>query len=256
MSIINNSYAIGVDTRNLVLKTRGSLHVKVGDRFYEIDFRNLGAKEDEEKEEYILSIDSKDQIESLEYPGDNKLIVGLDGSIFITKNKTFIDVTPKISTVNIEESNNNEIIKNSVTNIDVAAVTGKLFNDNGYLFDFENGEIVAKSLNVHSDVTLPLDMVKNNCCKTYSELNDPEQPESPENTQKIVKKYQNYDFIEITEIIPQSMGIKSGVLIKSNVDAKIDINIGSVYLHNCEFVSGGLYIMYLNGEEIIKTRLN
>ena len=85
MSIINNSHAIGVDSRNLVLKTRGSLHVKVGDRYYEIDFRNLGAKEDEEKEKHVVSIETKDQIESLEYPGDDKLVVSLDGSLFITK---------------------------------------------------------------------------------------------------------------------------------------------------------------------------
>ena len=67
MSIINNSHAIGVDTRNLVLKTRGSLHVKVGDRYYEIDFRNLSKTEEDEaeKEEFIISIDNKDLIDSL-----------------------------------------------------------------------------------------------------------------------------------------------------------------------------------------------
>lgn len=83
MSIINNSHAIGVDSRNLVLKTRGTLHVKVGDKYYEIDFRNL-TKDDEskesEKEEFIISIDSSSEIDNLEYPGDNKLIIGSDGS--------------------------------------------------------------------------------------------------------------------------------------------------------------------------------
>ena len=248
MSIINNSHAIGVDTRNLVLKTHGTLHVKVGDRYYEIDFRNLGTKENEEKEEYIISIDSKDNVESLEYPGDNKLIIGLDGSIFITKNKSFIDVTPKVQSVNIESSNTDKFIANSITNIDTASVTGKLYNDNGYSFDFENGNIITDSLTVNNDVSLPLTMIKNNCCRTYSEVLE-------DNSTRIVKKYQNYDFIEIVEI-PEIMSVKSGVLIKSTVDATLTINIGDVYLNECSFVSGGLYIVYTNNGEIIKTKLN
>lgn len=248
MSIINNSHAIGVDSRNLVLKTRGTLHVKVGDRYYEIDFRNLGAKEDEEKEEYILSIDSKDQIESLEYPGDNKLIIGLDGSIFITKNKTFVDVTPKVSVVNVENSTNNEVVANQITSLDTASVAGRLYNDNGYSFDFENGEIITESLTVNSEVKLPLDMVKNNCCRTYSEILD-------DGTTRVVKKYQDYDFVEIVEK-PEAMSLKSGVMIKSNIDITLPINIGEVYLNDCSFVSGGLYIIYVNDKEIIKTKLN
>lgn len=249
MSIINNSHAIGVDSRNLVLKTRGTLHVKVGDRYYEIDFRNLGAKEDEEKEEYILSIDSKDQIESLEYPGDNKLIIGLDGSIFITKNKTFVDVTPKVSVVNVENSiDNNEVVADQITSLDTASVAGRLYNDNGYSFDFENGEVITESLVVNSEVSLPLDMVKNNCGRTYSEILD-------DGTTRVVKKYQDYDFVEIVEK-PEAMSLKSGVLIKSNIDITLPINIGEVYLNDCSFVSGGLYIIYVNGKEIIKTKLN
>ena len=57
MSIINNSHVIGVDSRNLVLKTRGTLHVKVGDRYYEIDFRNLQSNSEtteKEQEQYVL----------------------------------------------------------------------------------------------------------------------------------------------------------------------------------------------------------
>jgi hypothetical protein len=249
MSIINNSHAIGVDSRDLVLKTRGTLHVKVGDRYYEIDFRNLGAKEDEEKEEYILSIDSKDQIESLEYPGENKLVIGLDGSIFITKNKTFVDVTPKAPVIDIENStNNNEVIANQITSLETASVAGRLYNDNGYSFDFENGEIITESLTVNSEVKLPLDMVKNNCCRTHSETLD-------DGTTKVVKKYQNYDFVEIVEK-PEAMSLKSGVLIKSSVDITLPVNIGEIYLNNCSFVSGGLYIIYVNDGKIIQTKLN
>ena len=52
------------------------------------------------------------------------------------------------------------------------------------------------------------------------------------------------------------MSLKSGVMIKSSVDIILPINIGEVYLNDCSFVSGGLYIIYVNDGEIIQTKLN
>lgn len=248
MSIINDSYAVGVDTRNLVLKTRGSLHVKVGDRYYEIDFRNLGAKEDKEKEEYILSIDNRNQIETLEYPGENKLIIGLDGSIFITKNKSFIDVTPKATVTNIESSINNQFITNSITSLDSVSIAGKIYNDNGYFFDLENGDLVVESLTVNNDISFPPNIIKNNCCRTYNETLE-------DGTIRVARKYQNYDFIEIIDV-PEIMFVKSGVMIKVNADVELNLNVEGIYLNNCSFVSGGLYIVYIHNGEIIRTKLN
>lgn len=246
MSIINDSHAIGVDTRNLVLKTRGTLHVKVGDRFYEIDFRNLGGsredEEEKEKEEYIISIDSKDQIHEMIYPGDNKLIIGLDGSIFVTKNNNIIDVTPK-STI-VSDTVQSEIKQADISSLKSASVEGKLYSSEGYSFDFANGEIVAQKITVSEELIVPNTTVKNKCCKTFIE----------EGTEKVIRKYTEYDFVELT-LIPDYLAVKSGVIIKSKIDAKLNVYISDK--HN-EFVfeTDGLYILYEQSENIIMTKLN
>lgn len=240
MSIINDSHAIGVDTRNLVLKTRGSLHVKVGDRYYEIDFRNLSAKpESQEKEDYIIYIDSKDQINKLEYPGDNKLIIGLDGSIFVAKNNSFINVTPKPQTVSIETTVTSEELEKQITSLDSVVVNHMLYGLGSLLLDFINSEITTDVLTVNREINLPSNMIKNRCCKTTMD-ND---------------KYSNMDFIEIEEV-PSKLVVKSGVMIKSNVTITLQVSIGNDAFENISFKEGGLYIIYLNDKQIIQTKLN
>lgn len=247
MSITNNSHAIGVDTRNLVLKTRGTLHVKVGDRYYEIDFRNLaGSNEEEkekEKEEYILSINSKDDIEKLEFPGNNKLIIGLDGSLFVTKNDTVIDVTPKKQSVIEKESAQNV----EITNIKSASVSGRLYSDEGYLFDFANGELFVRTLSVDDEINIPHDTVKNRCCRTYIEKID-------DGSDRVVRNYVDYDFVELVEI-PDFIIVKSGAILKATNAATL-----FVYISNAEteftFEANGLYIIYEQGNEVIITKLN
>lgn len=249
MSIINDSHAIGVDTRNLVLKTRGTLHVKVGDRYYEIDFRNLaGSKEDEEKikEEYIISIDSEKDIDKLEYPGDNKLIIGLDGSFFITKNNSIIDVTPKVSTATIE-TNKSELPEIEITNIKSVHVSDRLYGDNS-TFDFANGELTVRTLTVEDEIAIPSTTIKNKCCRTYKEVLD-------DGSERVARKYGEYDFIEIVEI-PEFLSVKSGVMIKSTVDIKIPVIISDISLDEFEFKMGGLYIAYEQKGEVIITKLN
>lgn len=246
MSIINDSHAIGVDTRNLVLKTRGTLHVKVGDRFYEIDFRNLGGsredEEEKEKEEYIISIDSKDQIHEIIYPGDNKLIIGLDGSIFVTKNNNIIDVTPK-STI-VSDMVQSEIKQVDISSLKSASVEGKLYSSEGYSFDFANGEIVAQKITVSEELIIPNTTVKNKCCKTFVE----------EGTEKVVRKYTEYDFVELT-LIPDYLAVKSGVIIKSKIDAELNVYISDKH-DTFVFETDGLYILYEQSENIIMTKLN
>lgn len=245
MSIINDSHAIGVDTRNLVLKTRGSLHVKVGDRYYEIDFRNLNTNVENEsltKEETIIFIDSKDQIDTITYPGDNKLVVGSDGSMFVTKNKTFIDISHK--------ENKSELKENfvfDVKNLNYAHVSDRLYGDSSLELDFVNSEIKVDTLHINKGIYIPETSVKNKCIKLIYYIDEIGQ-------KQINTKCQNYDFIEIVDI-PEKLSIKSGVLIKSSVDATIPI-----FCENCnsEFVfeNGGLYILYKNNNDLIQTRLN
>lgn len=252
MSIINNSHAIGVDSRNLVLKTRGSLHVKVGDRYYEIDFRNLGAKEDEEKEKHVVSIETKDQIESLEYPGDDKLVVSLDGSLFITKNNTYIDVTPKTTTTTTSALSTTNTSNFTVTDIESATVNGKLFSSYGYYFDFINGEINARTIEVSDSFSMPANTITTRCCKTHKVTDvDDDGVES----ERIVKNYEDYDFVEIVEV-PTLLAFKSGSMIKSSVDAKILVEVAGGTTIEHEFVTGGLYIIYEQSSETVLTKLN
>lgn len=250
MSIINDSHAIGVDTRNLVLKTRGTLHVKVGDRYYEIDFRNLaGSNEEEkekEKEEYIISVDSKDDIEKLEFPGNNKLIIGLDGSLFVTKNDTVIDVTPKKQSVIEKESAQNV----EITNIKSASVSGRLYSDEGYLFDFANGELFVRTLSVDDEINIPHDTVKNRCCRTYTEKIDVDGVESD----RVVRNYIDYDFIELVEI-PDFIIVKSGAIVKATNAATLFVYVSEIETE-FTFEANGLYIIYEQGSEVIITKLN
>ena len=248
MSIINDSHAIGVDTRNLVLKTRGTLHVKVGDRFYEIDFRNLGAKEDEEKEkeDYIIFINSKNDIEGIEYPGENKLIVGLDGSLFVSKDNVLIDITPKSVTTVAETPS---IVNNSgISNIKSALVSDRLYSDTGYTFDFANGDLNVRTISVEDEISIPDDTVKNKCCRTYLETLD-------NGTERVAKKYLGYDFIEIVEV-PEILAVKSGVIVKSTVSASITVHVSDLSYDNFKFEKDGLYIIYEQRGEIIITKLN
>ena len=252
MDIINNSHAIGVDTRNLVLKTRGTLHVKVGNQYYEIDFRNLVGKTDEDKIEetvekkeeqtYILSIDTKDDIRGLEYPGDNKLIVGLDGSLFVTKNNSIIDVTPKSDSA-IATSIVPEVIDFNTIN-----VSGKISSDEGYLFDFANGNVIARTLTVEDEVTVPFNTIKTRCCKTYIEPQD-------DDSEWVERNYTNYDFVEIVNI-PDVLVVKSGTMVKSSVNISIPVRIEESECELFEFEKNGLYMLYEQGNEVIITKLN
>ena len=45
MALINSGQILGSGSTDLILNTRGKIYVKVGDRFYELDFKNEGNKE-------------------------------------------------------------------------------------------------------------------------------------------------------------------------------------------------------------------
>lgn len=238
MSIINNSYAIGVDTRNLVLKTRGTLHVKVGDRYYEIDFRNLtkSNEEEEEKEEFIIPIDNKDSIDSLDYPGDNKLIVGLDGSWFITKDNTYIDITPKQQITDTSEEETEST--NNLTFLNQAFVKGFLYGEGGLLVDFANAQIEVDNLVVNKSLSYPNNTIKNNCCKSIEGEVD----------------YADKDFIELNHV-PAYLIVKSGVMIKSNIEGELLVYSNSIDI-KIDFQKGGLYIIYLSNNQLNYSKLN
>ena len=242
MSIINNSHAIGVDTRNLVLKTRGSLHVKVGDRYYEIDFRNLKSEETEEKEEkekeqYIITVDNESAIADMEFPGDGKLIIGtLDGTMYATVKGEYINVTPKQTTSNLEDNSDLNKTESSFE-IDSAFVAGKLVGADDTELDFANNSFITNDVVVKNSFSFPKNTVLMNCCKSDA----------------LVTDYKNYDFIELTSALT-NMKVKSGVMIKSNITATINVSSEEFDL-NITFEAGYTYIVYIQRGLLTYTRL-
>lgn len=242
MSIINNSHAIGVDTRNLVLKTRGSLHVKVGDRYYEIDFRNLKSEskqeEEKEKEQYIITVDNESAIADMEFPGDGKLIIGtVDGSMYVTIKGEYVNVSPKVSTSDSKVETEEVETKTESFEIDSAFVAGKLFGADDTELDFANNSFITNDVVVKNSFSFPKNTVLMNCCKSNSLNTD----------------YKNYDFIELTSALTH-MRVKSGVMIKSNVAATINVSSGE-FATDISFEVDCTYIIYIQQGLLTYTKL-
>jgi len=162
MSIINNSYIVGVNGRNLVLNTLGRLYVKVRDRYYEIDFKKLteSIKEEEKTSDFILEETSID-IETYEYPGDGKMIVTLDGKFYITKDNEIKEILLSSSKTDKEVPNTGSSISNTTNSVVTEAtnlyIAEKIHGSN-LLFDFSTGEINAKSLIVSDKIQVPINV--------------------------------------------------------------------------------------------------
>lgn len=87
--IISSSYNVGIGTKNLILNTRSKVYIKVADKYYELDFKNNSSSSssndsDITAEKDFIIVKSSSDIDTLEYPGDNKLIITLDGNIYTT----------------------------------------------------------------------------------------------------------------------------------------------------------------------------
>ena len=102
---VDLNYGIGIEGKNLVLKTLGRVYVKVKDRKYELVFR----PEDLQKmiEQYesdfnsqnnqnaeIVIINSALDIDSIDFPGNGKFIISKDGAFYITENNNYSKITP------------------------------------------------------------------------------------------------------------------------------------------------------------------
>lgn len=87
---VSNGYDIGVNGRDLILKTSGKIYVKVADKFYELDFRNEKQKTDitESSEATQSDVVLLDTLLKENYPGDNKLVINND-ELYITKGGSY-----------------------------------------------------------------------------------------------------------------------------------------------------------------------
>ena len=104
---VDLNYGIGVEGKNLVLKTLGRVYVKVKDRKYELVFRPedlqkmvegyAGDASESTGSSTIIFADSSLDIDSLEYPGDNVLVISKDGHIYFTENNGYTEIPIKFS---------------------------------------------------------------------------------------------------------------------------------------------------------------
>ena len=92
------NYGIGVEGKNLVLKTLGRVYIKVKDRKYELAFRpedtqNVNTQSESGNDSSnLVFINSSTDINSLTYPGDNKLIISRDGHLYLSENNGYTEI--------------------------------------------------------------------------------------------------------------------------------------------------------------------
>lgn len=119
---VSNGYDIGVNGRDLILKTSGKIYVKVADKFYELDFKN---NKQEKNTDSSKSLEAKtpdvillDTLSKENYPGDNKLVINND-ELYITKGGFYKKVNDTTSS-QIEDV----VSKTSSNNLFVEAASG------------------------------------------------------------------------------------------------------------------------------------
>lgn len=103
---VDLNYGIGVEGKNLVLKTLSRVYVKVKDRKYELpfrpeDFRDLikqysGNSKSNEDTASIILLNSANDINDLEYPGDGVLILTRDGLFYYTESREYTPITVQL----------------------------------------------------------------------------------------------------------------------------------------------------------------
>ena len=112
---VNNGYDIGVNGRDLILKTSGKIYVKVADKFYELDFRNEKTKTDTTESSEVIQSDVVllDTLSKENYPGDNKLVINND-ELYITKGGSYkkvnnSTVSSQMDTVEFDNLSSNNL---------------------------------------------------------------------------------------------------------------------------------------------------
>lgn len=104
---VDLNYGIGVEGKNLVLKTLGRVYVKVKDRKYELVFRPedlqkmvegyAGKSSGSTGSSNLTFVDSSLDIDNLEYPGDKALVISKDGHLYFTENNGYVEIPIKFS---------------------------------------------------------------------------------------------------------------------------------------------------------------
>lgn len=115
---VDLNYGIGVEGKNLVLKTLGKVYIKVKDRKYELPFRTEDLRElfeqfssnsedtsnSLENNSNVIILDSISDLDNLDYPND-AIIITKDGYLYITENNNYTKIPIKISDDNLDIKN-------------------------------------------------------------------------------------------------------------------------------------------------------
>ena len=89
-----NAETIGSTSKDLVLNTFGRIYIRVRDKYYELNYDNTGL-DNTSNDPDIIILESSDDLTSITYPGDSKVILTLDGGFYITVNGEYRPYTVK-----------------------------------------------------------------------------------------------------------------------------------------------------------------
>lgn len=93
-----NAETIGSISKDLVLNTFGRIYIRVRDRYYELNYGNAGSNgtsNSQKNDPDIIILESSNNLVSIPYPGDNKVVLTLDGGFYITVNGEYKPYTIK-----------------------------------------------------------------------------------------------------------------------------------------------------------------
>lgn len=89
-----NAETVGSISKDLVLNTFGRIYIRVRDKYYELNYDNTGL-DNTSNDPDIIILESSNDLTSITYPGDSKVILTLDGGFYITVNGEYRPYTIK-----------------------------------------------------------------------------------------------------------------------------------------------------------------
>jgi len=161
---VDLNYGIGVEGKNLVLKTLGRVYVKVKDRKYELTFKpediqklieeNISKSENSEDSEItsITIVNDANELGIIDYPGDNQIIISKDGNLYITEDSNYTPISFQFDTESLTLDNliiaNQLSFNATATNPIIIPTTSLITNLNADLLDsHHSNEFTLKNEN-------------------------------------------------------------------------------------------------------------
>lgn len=150
-----NAETIGSTNKDLVLNTFGRIYIRVRDRYYELNYSNAGSSDisnNQKNDPDILILESSNNLASITYPGDNKVVLTLDGGFYITVNGEYKPYTIKQtgSSLEIEDLTVKNPIKILTTNEPPFIINSKQLVENlnaQYLNGYTDDKFAKKAEN-------------------------------------------------------------------------------------------------------------